>query len=386
MTRDVEHTNRLARLYDDLPGMVADLDALVSVESPSNDPACCGEACDVLEAIVCSRLGARAERIELEGRRHLRWRFGSSGRRGLLLLGHLDTVWPLGTLAGWPFSVSGDVATGPGCFDMKAGLVQGICALGSMRRLDGVTLLVTSDEEIGSPSSRLLIEQAAREAAAVLVLEPALGEAVKTSRKGVLLARIAVTGRAAHAGLEPEKGANAILELAAQTGRIADLARPGLGTTVVPSTVSGGSASNVVPAHAELTVDVRATDRLELSRVEQALYRLRVSLPDTHVECRVESSRPPFEARSSSALYDVARQVWRDLGMGELAGAAAGGASDGNLTAAIGIPTLDGLGAVGSGAHARDEHVRLDLMPARAALLAGLVEELTAQAGEGARI
>jgi len=379
MTWGDEYATRLTRLREDLPSMVADLDALVSVESPSGEPASCIGACDVLEAVVHARLGVRAERIDVGGRRHLRWRLGSPAKHGVLMLGHVDTVWPLGTLATRPFAVNDDVATGPGCFDMKAGLIQGIWALRSMRCLDGVTLLVTTDEEIGSPSSRPLIEQTARESAAVLVLEPALGEAVKTARKGFLLARVTVTGRAAHAGLEPENGANAILELAAQTGRIADFARPIVGTTVVPSTVEGGSASNVVPAHAELTVDVRATDRRELSRVEQALGGLRASLPGTHVESRIESSRPPLEARSSGALYEMARQVWRDLGMGELAAAAAGGASDGNLTAALGISTLDGLGAVGGGAHAPDEHVKLGAMPARVALLAGLLEELATE-------
>lgn len=370
-------TGRLVDLRNALPQMLMDLDELVSAESPTADIAACLSCADVLEKIVERRLKVKAERVDRGGRRHLCWRFGMPRvGGGVLLLGHLDTVWPLGTIDDWPFTLTGDSATGPGIFDMKAGLIQIVWALASLSSLDGVTLLVTSDEEIGSPTSRGLIEEEARKAAAVLVMEGALGSAVKTSRKGILSARLRVVGRAAHAGLDPENGVNAVVELASQIGSIVALAEPAAGTTVVPSMVSGGTAANVVPAEAELTIDVRANLAGEFDRIAAALQGLQPQLFGAGLSVELDAARPPFEASMSTALYTRAKRVWADLGLGLLPEASAGGASDGNLTAALGIPTLDGLGAVGRGAHAPNESIEVESMPERAALVAELISEL----------
>jgi glutamate carboxypeptidase len=194
-------------LTDQLPEMVAQLDALVACESPSNDVAALSRCAELLDRQAADLWGARPEWIRSDGRPHLCWRFGSE--TAALVIGHLDTVWPMGTLADWPFQVDGSLATGPGCFDMKAGLVQGLHAVATLPDRSGLTVLVTSDEEIGSPTSSGLIERLARDARAALVLEPSAGGALKTGRKGISCYQVEVSGRAAHAGLEPEAGANA---------------------------------------------------------------------------------------------------------------------------------------------------------------------------------
>ncbi len=228
--------------------MVEALRALVEAESPTDDPVACLACVDVVDAIAEDLLGMRGERVELGGRVHLRWRFGTTQR--VLLIGHLDTVWPVGTLARWPFELRDGHATGPGVFDMKAGVVQLLFALAALDSIDGVAVLLTTDEETGSPTARPLIEETASGIEAALVLEPSAGGALKTERKGVSLYRLTVRGRAAHAGLDPEKGANAAVELAHQLLAVAALARPALGTTVTPSLVSAGTAVNTVPAEA----------------------------------------------------------------------------------------------------------------------------------------
>jgi glutamate carboxypeptidase len=364
-----------------LPEMLADLEELVRCESPSADAAALARSADAVDALGRRLLGAPAERIVRDGRPHLRWTFGEGPRR-VLLLGHHDTVWPLGTLDRLPWTLRDGVVRGPGCFDMKAGLVQMFYALAALEARDGVTVLVTADEEVGSPSSEPLIADAARGCAAALVLEAsAPGGALKTARKGVSRYELTVRGRAAHAGLEPERGVNATVEIAHQVPVIAGLADGD--TTVTPTLLTGGSSANTVPDRATLAVDVRMFDPGEQRRVDAALRGLRPRLPGAALELTAGPRRPPLPASASAGLFALARRVAADLGLGDLAGVAVGGGSDGNLAAAVGTPTLDGLGAVGGGAHADEEHVVAGELPRRAALLANLVTTLL---GEGADV
>jgi len=354
--------------------LLADIRELVECESPSDDLAAVARSADVVARVGTARLGVAPERIVLDGRTHLRWRLGSDPSR-VLLLGHHDTVWPLGTLDAHPFVVQDGVLRGPGCFDMKAGLVMAFHAAAG---LSGVTLLVTGDEELGSPSSRGLIEEEARAVSAALVLEAAAeGGALKTERKGVSLYDVRVTGRAAHAGLEPERGTNATVELARQVLAIEGLGDAAAGTTVTPTAARSGTTTNTVPAAAALAVDVRVRTLAEQDRVDRAMRSLAPVLPGAGVDVRGGPNRPPLEAAASAALFERAQALGVRLGLPQLTSAAVGGASDGNFTAGVGTPTLDGLGAVGGGAHAEDEHVLVDALPGRLALLRALVEELT---------
>ena len=353
------------------------LGELVSCESPSSDADATLRCGELATELVSAHLGGTPERLERGGRTHLRWTWGTPK---VLVLGHLDTVWPLGTLARWPFEVDGDVATGPGVFDMKAGVVQAISALATLRDLDGVSLLLTVDEELGSPTSADLVVESARGCVATLVCEPSAGGALKTARKGIALYDVAVTGRAAHAGLEPEKGVNAGVALAHAVLGIASLGDAALGTTVTPTLSRAGTTTNTVPAQAQVSVDARASAPDELARVDAALRRLAedvgLVVPGSSVAVTGGVNRPPLDEASSADLFALAQRVASSLGMPALQGIAVGGGSDGNFTAGAGIPTLDGLGAVGDGAHAEGEHVLLSEMGPRAALLAGLLEEL----------
>jgi glutamate carboxypeptidase len=361
-----------------LPELVADIGTLVGCESPSADLAAVAASADVVAHVGALRLGVEPERIVLDGRTHLRWRLGTGPRR-VLVLGHHDTVWPHGTLAEHPFAVTDGVLRGPGCFDMKAGLVMAWYAVAALADPDGITLLVTGDEELGSPSSRELIETEARGCAAVLVLEAA-GEhgAAKVRRKGVSLYEVTVHGRAAHAGLEPERGINATAELAHQVHAVAALADPDLGTTVTPTRMHSGTTSNTVPAGGAFAVDVRVSTRAEQDRVDAAMHALSPVLPGAGLTVEGGPNRPPLEVAASAALFARARRLAGSLGLPALDGVAVGGASDGNFTAGIGVPTLDGLGASGDGAHAEHEHVLVDELPGRTALLAALLAELLA--------
>jgi glutamate carboxypeptidase len=355
--------------------MLAEARALIECESPSADLAAVARSAEVVARVGTARLGVAPERIVLDGRTHLRWRLGTGPSR-VLLLGHHDTVWPRGTLADHPCTVEDGILRGPGCFDMKAGLVMAFHAAAG---LDGVTLLVTGDEEIGSPSSRELIEQEARAARAALVLEASAdGGAVKTERKGAAQYEVRVAGRAAHAGLEPDRGVNATLELAHQALAVSALADRDAGTTVTPTAARAGTTSNTVPAEGAFAVDVRARTVAEQERVDRAIRALWPVLPGARVETTSGPSRPPLEAAASAPLYELLCRIATDRGLPEPARAAVGGASDGNLTAGVGTPTLDGLGAVGGGAHAADEHVLVEEMPARTALVRALVEQLLA--------
>jgi glutamate carboxypeptidase len=363
-----------------LDSMLGVLEDLVMTETPSDDRALLDQGMRLTSALVHRLLGEVPEALESGGRPHLRLRGASP--RPVLLLCHLDTVWPAGTTARWPFAAGGGRATGPGVFDMKAGLVQGLYALGAAACQDDVTLLVTSDEEIGSPSSRSLIEAEARRSRAVLVLEPSADGALKTARKGVSMYRLAVTGRAAHAGLEPERGVNALLELAHQVRAIAALTADG--TSVTPTTASAGTTTNTVPAHAELAVDVRAWTVAEQDRVHRELSALRPVLTGAALELGGGVNRPPLEATRSAVLADLADDCAAALGLAPLGRAEVGGASDGNFTAALGVPTLDGLGAVGGNAHAEGEWLDTTTMTDRAALVQALLERLTGPEGEPA--
>ncbi len=358
------------------PELLDALRALVEVESPTAEPGACAACADVADELGLRLLGARAERAESEGRVHLRWRFGDEPR--VLLVGHLDTVWPLGTLARWPFETRGDTATGPGIFDMKAGVAQLFFALSTLGDLRGVAILLTSDEEIGAPTSRRLITETARGIEAALVLEPSAHGALKTERKGVSVYRIVATGKAAHAGLDPDKGANAAVELAHQVVAVAALARPDIGTTVTPSLVSAGTATNTVPARATCHVDVRSRTRDEADRIREALAALRPVTPGTGLAVEETVSVPPLERASSESLYRRAERLAEELGLGPLSEASVGGGSDGNLVASLGVPVLDGLGAVGDHAHGEGEFVEIPALAERAALVAALVADILA--------
>ncbi|WP_051548607.1 M20 family metallopeptidase [Nocardioides sp. URHA0032] len=362
-----------------LTDLLADIRELVECESPSADLAAVARSADVVARLGERHLGVPPERIVLDGRTHLRWRLGAGPSR-VLLVGHHDTVWPLGSLETHPCTVEDGVLRGPGCFDMKAGVAMMFHAVAALEDVDGVTLLVTGDEELGSPSSRGLIEDEARLAEAALVLEASAdGGALKSERKGVSLYDVRVVGRAAHAGLEPELGVNATVELAHQALLVAGLGNEALGTTVTPTAARAGTTTNTVPAEGSFSVDVRVRSLAEQQRVDDAMRSLRPVLPGARIELTGGPNRPPLEAAASVGLLERARALAVRLGRAEPLAAAVGGASDGNFTAGVGTPTLDGLGAVGGGAHADDEHVLVEELAGRTALLGALVADLLAQ-------
>lgn len=373
----------LDALSDDLGAMLGALEALVVRESPSRDK----PALDALAADLDARfgsLGLSRERLPNPvGGDHLRFRLdGDDTQLPALVLCHFDTVWPLGTLARMPFQIKEGRAHGPGAYDMKASLVLCEYALRALRSVGRtpprpVVFLFTSDEEIGSPTSRPLIEGEARRSAYALVLEPPLsGDRLKTSRKGVGRFMLEIAGKAAHAGVEPEKGVNALVELAHQILAINAIADPSKGTTLNVGAARGGSTSNVVPASASVEIDARASTRAEAVRVEGAMSSLRPVVLGASLTVAGGFNRPPMERTpQTAALFERARAIGRSLGF-ELGEGSTGGGSDGNFTAALGLPTLDGLGAPGAGAHAENEHIQIDALPARAALLAALLLEL----------
>ena len=355
-----------------LAGLLADIRLLVECESPSADAAAVERSAALVAQLGTRLLGAAPDRF---GPAHLRWQFGGPAR--VLLLGHHDTVWPLGSLATRPCTVEDGVLRGPGCFDMKAGLVMALHAVAALSDRSGVTVLVTGDEEIGSPTSRELIESTARGCAAVLVLEAAADSgALKTERKGASNYQVRAAGRAAHAGLEPDRGVNASIELAHQLLAVTALGDAALGTTVTPTVLAAGTTTNTVPAAGEFAVDVRARTAAEQQRVDRAMHALRPVLPGAGLTVSGGPNRPPLSADASADLYRRAVKVAVAIGQEPPGQAAVGGASDGNFTAGLGVATLDGLGAIGGGAHADDEHVLAGTLPARAALVAALVEDL----------
>jgi glutamate carboxypeptidase len=363
----------------DLAQLLDDVREMVECESPSVDLAAVARSADVVARIGERRLGVAPERIVLDGRTHLRWRFGAGPTR-VLLLGHHDTVWPIGSLATHPCTIEDGVLRGPGCFDMLTGVAMAMHAIAALDDRAGVTLLITGDEELGSPSSRELIEDEARGADAALVLEASAdGGALKTERKGVSLYDVRVLGRAAHAGLEPERGVNATIELAHQVLLVSALGSLLDGTTVTPTASGTGTTTNTVPASGSFAVDVRVRTVAEQDRVDTAMRSSRAVLPGASLEVVGGPNRPPLQAADSRALYERACALAARLGQPVPPSAAVGGASDGNFTAGVGTPTLDGLGAVGGGAHADDEHVLVEEIPARTLLLRALVADLLAQ-------
>ncbi len=347
--------------------MLDDLRTLVEIESPSLDLDALARSADALAAMIERHLGRPATVIDSASGPHVHWSGG--GEPTVLLLGHHDTVFPIGSLASRPFRVADGNVTGPGVFDMLAGIVQALHGLATLDDLSGVELLFSADEEVGSAASRALIEERALACGAVLVLEPSAdGGALKTGRKGCGTFDVVVNGRASHAGLEPEKGVNALVELAHQVLAINRLGRPDVGTTVTPTVAAVGTADNVVPAQGRIKVDVRVESADEKERVEAAMAALHPVDPDSTIEVSGSVNRPPMPESASMTLMPLAEAV-----VPGIEGYAVGGGSDGNFTAAIGVPTLDGLGAVGGGAHADHEYVVVDTMPDRARLIAGLV-------------
>jgi len=354
------------------PRMQDSLAALVTCESPTEDLAACRSVVELAAEIVEDWLGSPA-RIEVHNSRPvLRW--GPDQPR-FLLLGHLDTVWPMGTLERIPWRVDGDRMTGPGVFDMKAGIVQALAAL-SMTSAQDCGLLLTTDEETGSHASRGVIAHAITNARAVLVFEPSADGALKTERKGTSWYRVNFEGRAAHAGLDPHRGINATIEAAALIVATTEWGDADLGTTVTPTLLAAGTTANTVPASADLTLDVRAWNEKEQVRVDELMRGWSGRHPEAVIHIAGGIDRPAMEGTSSKALFDLAAHNAVELGLPALASCSVGGASDGNLTAAAGVPTLDGLGAVGDGAHAEHEWASLSAMHERAALVAALLDSL----------
>lgn len=365
-----------------LDDIIRTIHTLVECESPSADLDAVRASANLVADLGESILGVAAERIEVGGVSHLRWSFGGPTR--VLLLAHHDTVWPLGAIDRLPYAVSDGVLTGPGCFDMKTGLAMAMHAIAALEDRDGVTLLVTGDEELGSPNSRQLIEDTAAGARAALVLEASAdGGALKIERKGVSLYEVVLTGVAAHAGLEPENGVNTSIELAHQVLAIESFANADLGTSVTPTLAVSGTTSNTVPAKASLKVDVRARTAVEQQRIDLAFKNLHPRVPGARVEVHGGVNRLPLERSAAIKLYERASAIAARLGLSPIDGVAVGGASDGNYTAGIGIPTLDGLGAVGGGAHAETEHVIVAEIEPRTRLLTELITDLISEAEVG---
>jgi glutamate carboxypeptidase len=361
------------------------LGKFVRAESPSLDK----KSVDDFGRMVAAEWRARGARVTALHQKnrgdHLLINLPHTNSRAdgrILLLGHMDTVYDKGSLERMPFRIAQGRAWGPATFDMKGGLVLTLFAIDALKRA-GVTTrkeiacLWTSDEEIGSESSRKFIEREAKLSDAVLVLEPA-GEphgALKTSRKGVGEIEVRVTGRAAHSGLKPEEGINAVHELALQIAHIAKLNQPKRGVGVHVNMANGGTRTNVIAAEAHALVDVRITRVADIHPLEQKFRALKPILPGAKLKIFGGIDRPPMEHKMSAALYQHAQHLAADLGI-KLEETASGGGSDGNLTAAIGIPTLDGLGAIGSGAHSLRENVIVRELAPRAALIASLLASL----------
>ena len=359
--------------------MLADLGTLVSLESPSRDVERVTAHAHALSDMMVRLLGTAPVLIDSPVGPHVHWKGGNDPK--VLILGHHDTVHPVGTLAAMPFSSEGGIARGPGVFDMKAGIVQALYAVASLDDASHIEILLTADEEIGSKESRALLEERALACGAVLVLEPSAdGGALKIGRKGTGTITVHLEGRASHAGLEPEKGINSLVELASLIPQILAIANPDLGTTVTPTLASAGTADNVVPANTTCTVDIRVAMPEEKPRVEAEFAQLKVANPEVKITLSGGIGRPPMHESAAAELMPLAQVVAEKIGLGKIDGIVVGGGSDGNFTAAVGVHTLDGLGAVGGGAHGADEHVIVSTMPERAALLAGLCQELSSMA------
>ena len=367
----------------ELGAMLACLRRAVEIESPSGSP----RAVDRLAGFLAKEFKQCRGQVRLL--RHpaagsaIKATFwpGRDKQKPILLLGHLDTVWALGALAQMPFRVRGRRAFGPGILDMKSGIVVGLWAIRALQALQispagPVHCFLNPDEEVSSIAFRDEILAEARRARAVLVLEPAAaGGALKTARKGVGEFKITVHGRSAHAGVNPAAGANAVIELTRQLLKVQSFARPRKGLTLNVGKIEGGTRSNVVPERATAWIDVRIQRSRDGAMIEKRMRDRRPYDRETRLEIAGGINRPPMERRMAVALFRKAHALGRAMGM-ELTEASTGGGSDGNFTAALGVPTLDGLGAVGDGAHARHEHILIPELPRRAALLAALLATL----------
>ena len=363
-------------------GMIKDLETLVNFETPSTDKDLLDRAADYLLKYVEKNLSCEAELIEnATAGNNVSARIGRGAvKKPLLILAHYDTVWSKGTLSRIPFSISNGIARGPGIFDMKGGLVQGLWALRSLEEYGRpnrpIEMLITSDEETGSNSSRELIETKARASEAALVLEPPQDGKVKTARKGIGEFSINVLGKAAHAGLEPWKGVNAIEEAARVILFLQSLNRIEKGTTINVCTVNGGTRTNVIADHTSLGVDFRVASEAEAKNVVKSVMSIKPNNPSIKLEISGGLNRPPMQKTYETArLLEVAKTIGAEFGT-SIEDCTVGGGSDGNFCAAVGIPVLDGLGAVGNGAHAETEFVDLNQMPLRAAIFERLLEEL----------
>jgi glutamate carboxypeptidase len=372
-----------AQLHDAVaaqqPWLLQHLRALVEIESPSDDPAAVNRANDFVADLAGDLAGGRA-------RRHRQTTFGDllelrfgplrSKRKPLLLLGHLDTVWPLGTLRSMPWREADGRLWGPGVLDMKAGVVMALAALRALRQLGvapPVTLLLNSDEEVGSTVSRPLTERLALQSSAVFVLEPAQGLAYKTARKGVGQYDLHVTGVASHSGVDFARGHSAIREMARLVETVSGFTDLKRGRTVNCGVIRGGTRSNVVAADAWAEVDVRIAKAADAPRVEKLFRSLKVTDPECRLEVTGGINRPPMERTPGTvALFRQARSLAAGLGFA-LDEAATGGGSDGNFTSALGVSTLDGMGAVGDGAHAAHESIVREHLAPRTALLAAMI-------------
>ena len=358
--------------YGRLSPMLAAIEALVRCESPSEDIDACRSVVALASDIATRVLGTPAQIKEIEGRPVFWW---GSERPKVLVLAHLDTVWPISSFTPL-WSVDGDVVRGPGVFDMKAGFVQALYALKGIA--GDVALVATTDEEIGSHKSKNLIKELSEGADAVLVLEASLDGKVKTGRKGTAMFQISVHGKAAHAGLEPEKGINATTEIAHVVLALAALENPEHGTTVVPTLLKSGTTINTVPDLAVLEIDARSFSQDDLSRVDSAIKNLKATIPGARIEVAGGLHRPPLQPAATAELYTIAEKVAAEIGMPPLGSAEVGGASDGNFAAAAGARVLDGLGAVGGGADAANEWVSLSTIEPRSAFLHAFIKELLA--------
>lgn len=363
-------TSEKVAQYGRLEPMLAALEALVRCESPSDDLGACRSVVTLASDIATRVLGVPAQIKEIEGRPVFWWGAESPD---VVILAHLDTVWPIGSYQPiW--EIKGDVLRGPGTFDMKAGFIQALYAL---KGIEGsVALIATTDEETGSHCSKALIKEVSSKARAVLVLEASLQGKVKTGRKGTAMYQIAVHGLASHAGLEPEKGVNATTEIAHIILKLSALENTEHGTTVVPTLLSSGNTTNTVPDLATLDIDARSFSQSELERIDREIRALVAENPNARIEVTGGLNRPPLQPTSTKALYERAEKVAAAIGMSPLGSAEVGGASDGNFAAAAGAQVLDGLGAVGGGAHAPHEWVSISSMQPRSDFLHAFIKDL----------
>jgi len=352
---------------------LADLQRLVELQSPSEDLGACRNVIALANEIATERLGSPAKIFDENGRPVFWW---GAEQPSIVFLTHLDTVWPIDSfLPLW--QVDGDKISGPGIFDMKTGFLQAMYAITDIADASKkVALIATTDEELGSQTSRELIKGVSAKADAVLVTEASLDGQVKIGRKGTSMYSIKVIGRAAHAGLEPEKGINASVEIARIVTALAALEKKDLGTSVVPTTLHSGTTTNTVPAVATLDVDCRSFTMAEMERVKDAIYALTPAHPEAKIEVTGGINRPPLELSATEDLYNRFEATAAKLGQPKVGGASVGGASDGNFAAAAGAKVLDGLGAIGHGAHAPHEHILASTIPARISLLSAFIKDL----------